>query len=188
MQYRAMRPGALKVWTAVRVPVVLALAVAWVAAARAEWFAGAAIVSLFGQAVQAWCFGTLRKNKELATRGPYALVRNPMYLGRYFVILGVVMLLHNAALIGLYTVCYYFYLQFRVRQEEDVLRSRFADEFERYCASVNRFLPKLKPYAGNRVLYFNLGLFVKNHGGWNTLALIAFYVVVAARIHYWPAF
>lgn len=174
----------LRSWLLIRVPVVVVLAALLVMYARPDWAGWAVAVSFFGQAIQLWCFASLRKNKELTTRGPYALVRNPMYLGRYFVILGFILLFANPWLIAAYTMIYCGYLRFRVAQEEHVLRKRFGAEFDQYCARVHRFLPRLKPYAGHPVLYFNEQLFIKNHGGWNTLALAAFYAAVAVRIYY----
>ena len=38
-------------------------------------------------------FASLTKNSDLAIRGPYAMVRNPMYLGRFFILFGFLMLL-----------------------------------------------------------------------------------------------
>jgi hypothetical protein len=93
-----------------------------------------------------------------------------------------VLFLREATLIALYTAAYCLYLRFRVGQEEAVLSKHFGVEFRRYCRQVRRFIPRLTPYAGSPVLYFNRKLFVKNHGGWNTLAMAAFYAVVAARI------
>ncbi|MDR2981259.1 MAG: hypothetical protein LBV12_03325, partial [Puniceicoccales bacterium] len=53
-----------------------------------NWLLAGFIVSLFGQLIQSWSFASLDKNSTLAVQGPYTMVRNPMYLGRYFLILG----------------------------------------------------------------------------------------------------
>src|SRR6476469_7527391 len=47
-----------------------------------------ASVSLLGLAIRAWAAGHIRKNAELATSGPYAFTRNPLYLGSFFLGLG----------------------------------------------------------------------------------------------------
>ena len=47
---------------------------------------------MFGQLIQTWCFASLVKNWQLTERGPYLMCRNPMYIGRYFLILGFVLL------------------------------------------------------------------------------------------------
>ncbi len=60
-----------------------------------RWLVPGFLVSMFGEAIQLWCFASLDKGRTLACNGPYAMVRNPMYLGRYFILLGGLMLLGN---------------------------------------------------------------------------------------------
>ena len=47
-----------------------------------------ASVSLLGLALRAWAAGHIRKNAQLATSGPYAFTRNPLYLGSFLLGLG----------------------------------------------------------------------------------------------------
>ena len=72
-----------------------------------EWLLSGFAISMFGQLIQTWCFGSLVKNRELTMRGPYLLVRNPMYLGRFFLILGFVCLLESLIAVLAYAVVYY---------------------------------------------------------------------------------
>lgn len=88
----------------------------------------------------------------LVTKGPYAYVRNPLYLGNMIMHCGFGVMslaifpwLVIAALL-------FFILQYSliVRSEEDYLAKRFGDEYERYRQSVPRFIPSLKKYlSGN---------------------------------------
>ncbi len=73
-----------------------------------RWLLPGFLVSMFGELVQLWCFASLDKSRTLASNGPYALVRNPMYLGRYFILLGGLMLLGRWWVLVLFTVVYYF--------------------------------------------------------------------------------
>jgi len=59
------------------------------------WFPVGFTVALFGELIQLWCFASLDKNKMLAIKGPYMLMRNPMYIGRFFLLLGVLLLAGN---------------------------------------------------------------------------------------------
>ncbi len=165
-----------------RGPLALAAAGLLIAYAEPRMFLPALCVSLAGELLQSWCFGTLDKKKELAATGPYALVRNPMYLGRHFLILGVLMLTGKPWILLPYTVLYYFYMVNRVRREEPVLREIFGEEYERYCAAVPRFLPTPVPYRGNPVLSFRTELFLRNHGHWNLLSVVALFVLVYIKI------
>src|SRR2546423_3129412 len=45
-------------------------------------------ISLCGLPLRAWAAGCLAKNQQLATRGPYAYTRNPLYLGTLMVAAG----------------------------------------------------------------------------------------------------
>jgi protein-S-isoprenylcysteine O-methyltransferase Ste14 len=75
-------PALRRTLVRLRVPLFLALGIALLWFADRSWFLPALGVSLFGEAIQLWCFASLQKNQVLAANGPYALVRNPMYLGR----------------------------------------------------------------------------------------------------------
>jgi protein-S-isoprenylcysteine O-methyltransferase Ste14 len=163
-----------------RVPLAVAAGILLIARVDPAWFLAGLGVSLAGEAIQLWCFGTLHKKKDLAANGPYALVRNPMYLGRYFLILGALMLSGNPWLLAAYTVLYSFYMRNRVRREEETLRGVFGEPYAEYCAQVSRFLPSLRPYRGNPVWTFQWDLLLRNNGHWNFLAMAGFYAIAWA--------
>jgi protein-S-isoprenylcysteine O-methyltransferase Ste14 len=160
-----------------RVPLFALAAVALIPLIDRAWFWPGLGVSFFGQFIQLWCFASLDKNKALAASGPYALVRNPMYLGRYFIVLGAVMLLGEIWLLPVVTVIYYFYMVNRVKREEKLLQKVLGAPYADYCAEVRRFLPSLRPYRGNPVAYFSWDLLRQNNGLRNFAFLAAFYAV-----------
>ena len=145
---------------------------------KPEWFFIGMAVSLFGQVIQVWSFASLSKQKVLAARGPYALVRNPMYLGRYFLMLGGVLLTDSALLAVVFTVVYYFYVVNRVAREEAVLAGIFGEAYAEYCARVNRFLPTLRRAEYGAVWFFNWPLFFTNHAHWHVLGTPAVYALL----------
>src|ERR687892_1272956 len=69
-----------------------------------------AFVSVLGLAIRAWAAGHIRKNAQLATSGPYAFTRNPLYFGSFLLGLGftiasgqvVLALLFAALFLGIY--------------------------------------------------------------------------------------
>ncbi|HEX9007571.1 MAG TPA: isoprenylcysteine carboxylmethyltransferase family protein, partial [Bacteroidota bacterium] len=84
----------------------------------------------------------------LITNGPFAFVRNPLYLGNLLVYAGIgvmSMALFPWLLAG---AIVWFYLQYYliVTREEEYLRERFDGDYDRYCRSVRRFVPRLTPY------------------------------------------
>lgn len=134
-------------------------------------------VSVMGEAIQLWSFSCLRKNSILATRGPYALTRNPMYLGRFFLLLGLLMLFENLWLIFAYMVGYFFYMVNRVKREEGVLRNIFGNEYEQYCAKVNRFMPSFRGVSLRSLSGFRTKWLIKNNGHLNALLIVLVYAV-----------
>lgn len=95
-----------------------------------------------GLAVRSWAAGLLCKTRALATAGPYALVRNPLYLGSFLIMIGFCILIDDAAnlyvvlgpLFGLYVL--------QIMHEERTLQQRHPEAWSRYIAAVPRFFPR----------------------------------------------
>src|ERR1044072_4025438 len=112
---------------------------------RTALLAGAC-VSLLGLAIRAWAAGHIRKNAELATSGPYAFTRNPLYFGSFLLGLGftiasgqlVLGLLFAALFLGIYLPV--------MRVEATTMAQLFGKEFETYRRSVPLFFPRLTPF------------------------------------------
>lgn len=78
----------------------------------------------------------------LNTRGPYAWVRNPLYLGNLGIVLGLLCIAHDAwvYLLGLgFFFGEYFFI---IRAEENFLREKFGAAFDDFCAKVPRWVPR----------------------------------------------
>jgi Putative protein-S-isoprenylcysteine methyltransferase len=81
--------------------------------------------------------------KILVVKGLHRFVRNPMYIGVALVIGGQAWLFHSAAT-AIYLACLLLTAHlFVVSYEEPTLRRQFGEEYERYCHSVPRWIPKL---------------------------------------------
>jgi hypothetical protein len=74
------------------------------------------------------------------------MVRNPMYLGRFFILLGFLMLLDQWWLLLAYTVIYWLYMDARVQREEAHLRA----DLRRALRTVLRHRAPLRAAAGRR--------------------------------------
>jgi protein-S-isoprenylcysteine O-methyltransferase Ste14 len=98
---------------------------------------------LAGLLVRSWAAGTLRKHRRLICRGPYALVRNPLYVGSFLMMAGFCTLLGDpltgCLVIGPMIALYWL----AVRDEEQILARFFPDEWPAYAARVPRFVPRL---------------------------------------------
>ena len=76
------------------------------------------LVALDGLLIRAWAAGHLRKNQELAVSGPYAYVRNPLYVGTLTVGIGFAVAGAHPA-IGLALVVFFLALYLPVIEEEE---------------------------------------------------------------------
>ena len=134
-------PGVRRAYVRLRVPLAIHAIVLLLPLQQPIWLLAGFAVSMFGELIQLWSFASLDKNSDLAIRGPYALVRNPMYLGRYFILLGFLILLGAWWVLVVYSVVYWFYMDTRVEREEAHLRPIFGPRYDEYCAKVRRFVP-----------------------------------------------
>lgn len=86
----------------------------------------------------------------LITRGPFAHVRNPLYLGNMLLYLGIGVM-SNALFPWLVAgALVFFFLQYYliVTLEEEYLAKTFGGAFQEYAREVRRFLPRLRKFRG----------------------------------------
>jgi len=170
-------PGLRKALVKSRVFLGIGFLLAILVYGRQEHYFLAFAVSIFGELIQVWSSGSLEKNKVLTARGPYSLIRNPMYLGRFFVILGGIFLLDNLVFVLFYVALYYFYMVNRVKREEKHLEKIFGDPYRDYCLKVNRFVPNFRVYDKGELIFFRFNILFHNNEHLNFLAVIAFYIL-----------
>lgn len=128
----------------IRVPLGFAFAVLYLWLARPTWrcMAAGAIVALAGLGIRALASGHVRKNEALATSGPYAYTRNPLYLGSLVIGLGFA-IAARSWWVGMVLVTMFFAIYVPViREEERFLREKFP-EFDEYSRRVPRIFPRL---------------------------------------------
>jgi protein-S-isoprenylcysteine O-methyltransferase Ste14 len=160
----------------IRIPLGIALVIVLFIYGHPEMYIPAMVISLFGELIQMWSSGSLEKNVVLTIRGPYCLVRNPMYLGRFLVILGALLLLKNIYIIVIYVCAFFYYAVNRVKREEKHLQEIFGEPYLEYCDQVNRFMPRLGACETRDTLFFRFRLLLRNNEHLNFLALLAFYI------------
>ena len=105
-----------------------------------------AAVALAGVLLRAWSAGHLEKNRQLATGGPYAYTRNPLYVGSALAGMGFCIAGGRwwfFVLLGVFLAAVYWPV---IRNEEAHLRQLFRTEFATYAQSVPAIVPRLIPW------------------------------------------
>jgi protein-S-isoprenylcysteine O-methyltransferase Ste14 len=111
----------------------------------AQMWYGAGI-STAGLALRAWAAGVIRKDRELATTGPYAHTRNPLYLGSF--ILGVGVTVAGGRWVFAMAFLAFFALVYRatVLREAVELEGRFGERYRAYRDRVPSVVPRIIAY------------------------------------------
>ena len=166
----------------IRVPLGFAFAVLYFWLARPTWrsLALGAIGILPGVLIRALSSGHVRKNEALATSGPYAHTRNPLYLGSLLIGIGFAVAARSWWIGGLLVAMFLAIYLPVIRDEEAFLKLKFP-EFEEYARHVPRMLPRIVPYRGGDTEAggFSLDLYLK-HREFN--ALVGALLMAAALV------
>jgi protein-S-isoprenylcysteine O-methyltransferase Ste14 len=88
------------------------------------------------------CFGLLPEARGLVTRGPYRLVRHPVYLGEFVGVAGLLIASPTVRNLGL-AVAFAAAQAVRIRMEERALGEEFP-EYASYSAATPRLVPRLR--------------------------------------------
>lgn len=127
-------------------------------------------IAFIGVIVRGWASGHISKNDRLATSGPYAHTRNPLYFGSFLIAAGFAIAAHWGLLLLVVAFFVLIYAPTMERERANIA-GRFPGEYETYAANVPAFVPrptawradpKNGSYAGGG---FSLDLYMK-HGEW----------------------
>jgi protein-S-isoprenylcysteine O-methyltransferase Ste14 len=149
----------------IRVPLGFVFAVVYFWLARPTWrsMVLGTIVVVPGLVIRALASGHVRKNESLATSGPYAYTRNPLYLGSLLMGLGFAVAARSWW-VGLILVAMFLAIYVPViRGEETFLRTKFP-EFKEYARQVPRILPRITRRSNDEKASagFSLDLYLKH--------------------------
>lgn len=124
------------------------------------------------------------RNEQIAetlnTSGMYSIVRNPLYVGNFFVFLGLTLLSQSWEIIAANSALMILFYTVIVLKEEDFLSQKFGEEYKEWTQKVNCFIPSFKNYKKSD-RKFSIKKVVKNeHDTWLT-ALICFTLIEVVR-------
>jgi protein-S-isoprenylcysteine O-methyltransferase Ste14 len=121
------------------------------------WEFFALTIGMFGLLIRVLTIGFTprrtsgRNTKEqiadiLNTTGIYSTVRNPLYVGNYFMMLGVILYFHNLNFTLLFTLFFWLYYERIIYAEESFLKGKFGQHYIDWAEKTPVFVPNLKLY------------------------------------------
>lgn len=147
-------------------PVPLLIAVLILADPNLLSFMGGLLVAIFGESMRIWAVGyagsaTRTRHvgaPELITNGPYAYVRNPIYVGNFILSLGLCIMAWAWMpwMLGVFTLAFGVQYAMIVSLEEEHLQETFGESYTHYCRHVPRFLPAISRYEQASNFSFDL--------------------------------
>ena len=169
-----------------RVPLGFLLAAVYLAFARptAMTLAVGVPIAFAGLLVRAWAAGHIMKNNRLATTGPYAHTRNPLYFGSFLIASGFAIAAHWSLLLLVIAFFVAVYGPTMERERANV-SGRFPEAYAEWERNVPAFVPRPVPWRSADPIEhegFSFALY-KRHGEWRAaLGFVAALAWLIARM------
>jgi protein-S-isoprenylcysteine O-methyltransferase Ste14 len=120
---------------------LLLAAFAWLAKPNPASIAAGTPICIAGLLLRAWAAGHLAKNEALATSGPYAYIRNPLYAGTLLAVTGLAVAANHITIavagLAVFALVYWPVME----QEEQHLRKLFP-AYSEYAERVPLLMPR----------------------------------------------
>lgn len=150
-----------------------------------------ALLSLSGQIIRAIAIGTSNKNtsgrntqeqvaEALNTKGIYSTVRHPLYLGNYFMWIGIVCFTFNIYFIIIVSLLFWIYYERIMFAEERFLERKFGDSYVNWSNRVPAFWPSMKNYEKGTIPFSFKTILRREYSGISATVL-GFVFVAAVR-------
>jgi protein-S-isoprenylcysteine O-methyltransferase Ste14 len=166
----------------VRVPLGFGFAILYLWLAKPSLksvLAGAGLV-IPGLVIRALASGYLQKNEQLATGGPYAYTRNPLYVGSLILSVGFALAARSWWIVAGIVLLFFVIYMPVIRAEEAFLRERFP-QFDEYAREVPSLFPRVSRF-GKRSGSFSWDLYWKHREYNATLGSAAIMAALLAKL------
>lgn len=166
---------------------LLVLAFAWFAAPTKSSLLAGLPISVAGLLLRAWATGHLEKNIRLAESGPYAYVRNPLYLGTVVVAAGLIIASRQWLLALIFAAVFVLVYLPVIELEEQHLAKLFPD-FKAYSERVPSLVPRLflgapsRSRLGEARARFRWSLYVRNREYQALIGFLAGDALLVAKV------
>ena len=133
-------------------------------------------LALVGMLVRFYASGFIMKNRELATVGPYAMVRHPLYTGNILLIVGFALANVSLWAMPLAALFFWFYYPTAIEYEDRKLHRLFGETWERWALETPALVPSFNN-VGN--LFAGEWSFAKSTRKNGEIFIVAFVLVSA---------
>jgi len=110
-------------------------------------FGVGAVLVAAGVVVRLWASGYVKKDQELATAGPYAYVRHPLYVGNFLLAFGLCAASGLWWSFPLWLLLAWAFYPPAIRREDAKLRRLFPEQWDAWRARTLALIPSRRPYA-----------------------------------------
>lgn len=191
-KYRGQIPVILFV---AAIPVIYFTPIDWMSDNyKMVWTIAAIALSVFGFVFRAYAIGTTPKGtsgrntkKQVAdvlnSTGIYSIVRHPLYVGNYFMWIGIVAYTFNIYYVIIVTLAYWLYYERIMFAEERYLESKFGEDYLSWSLKAPAFIPSFKNYIPSSTPFSMRTVLRREYAG--VLAtVIGFVFVEVARVYF----
>ncbi len=98
-------------------------------------------IAVLGQLFRIYAAGFIHKNKQLASTGPYALVRHPLYLGNFLILFGFTLAAANLYVTIGVILFFLIWYPAAIAYEDSKLENIFGDEWRAWSKNIRAIIP-----------------------------------------------
>lgn len=103
--------------------------------------------------------------ESLNTTGIYSLIRHPLYLGNYFMWIGIVLFTFNFSFVIIVSLLYWLYYERIMFAEERFLERKFGKDYMDWTNGTPAFFPSFTNYLKNTVPFSFISIFRREYSG-----------------------
>ena len=129
--------------------VLFVLLVSWFGSTNETLLIAGAAIAAVGEIIRLWASGHVKKNKVLATDGPYAYVRHPLYVGNILIVVGFSVASNLWWSYVLMIALLLFYYPPTISYEDNKLKGIFGDEWVAWSENIHALIPTFGNKSGS---------------------------------------
>lgn len=157
------------------------------------WEAICLIISFFGLGIRIFTIGHTpkgtsgRNTKEqvaetLNTTGIYSIVRNPLYLGNFFMGLGIALFAHLWWLTLIYILIFWLYYERIIFAEEAYLRNKFGRTYLDWASKTPVFIPRFSNYRRSDLPFSFKNVLRREYNGFFAVIVVLFILETVGEV------